>query len=347
MIHLLDYNLLLLLLCRPCWTSQYWNYDPNGEAGPAYWAETFAECGGMRQSPISIPRSGLQKASLPPLVLENYDLAPEEATLINNGHTVKLEMKPYKPEVTPVMSGGGLQHKYRLAQAHFHWGSSDLEGSEHQKSHTPFPMEMHLVHFKDSLPSIGDALAEGEHDSLAVLSVFVSVQLKSLVKLPSLDLLIAGLPNITEAGSKTKITSFPMSTLLPSKLDEFYRYNGSLTTPGCQEYVQWTVLKNPIFASLSQLMPFRDIKDADGNPLVDNFRPVQPLNGRQVLEVTTSSQSSSVLTPVVLTQPVDYDHLCLHDLAKLHKDLVSRQEELLHISKKVVDTILRKTTNIH
>ena len=29
MIHLLDYNLLLLLLCRPCWTSQYWNYDPN------------------------------------------------------------------------------------------------------------------------------------------------------------------------------------------------------------------------------------------------------------------------------------------------------------------------------
>merc|ERR1712179_479694 len=104
--------------------------------------------------------------------------------------------------------------------------------------------------------------------------------------------------------------------------------------------------KTPIFASLSQLMPFRDLKDSDDKPMVDNFRPVQPVNGRQILEVTASPVTRSALAPVVLNQDVDLDNLCLHDLASLHQDLTSRQKELLQLSTAVVDTILDKTTNI-
>ena len=37
-----------------------------------------------------------------------------------------------------------------------------------------------------------------------------------------------------------------------------------------------------IFIFLKQLESFRSLKDGDGNPLVDNFRPPLPLNGRYI-----------------------------------------------------------------
>ena len=70
---------------------------------------------------------------------------------------------------------------------------SVLTGSEHKKSHTAFPMEMQLVHYKvinsiktflkfsqDGFSNMETALKEDEFDSLAILSVLYSVQLRSL-----------------------------------------------------------------------------------------------------------------------------------------------------------------------
>lgn len=49
------------------------------------------------------------------------------------------------------------------------------------------------------------------------------------------------------------IAGFNLNNLLPAKKTEFYRYNGSLTTPDCYESVQWTVFSNPIEISAAQV----------------------------------------------------------------------------------------------
>ena len=48
---------------------------------------------------------------------------------------------------------------------------------------------------------------------------------------------------IIKSGKSAKMTAFPLVDLLPRNTDSFYRYNGSLTTPGCDEVVVWSVLR--------------------------------------------------------------------------------------------------------
>merc|ERR1740137_148741 len=275
--------LLLLLSLHLSLGGHGWNYDVKSESGPLHWEY---DCAGAEQSPVSLPGDAPVNV-LPPLVLEHYDQLPLSAMLRNNGHTVKITPQPKRPEATPTMSGGGLGHGYKLAQAHFHWGSADRRGSEHVIDTTAFPMELHLVHYKAVHSSLGEALQEGAFDSLAVLGVFFSVQLGGRGHLPSLDTVTAAMENITTANTEIEVTPFPISDLLPADLSHFYRYNGSLTTPSCNEIVQWTVLKQPVQISPSQLRPFRALLDADGHHLVDNFRPTQPIGSRDILLVET------------------------------------------------------------
>jgi carbonic anhydrase len=62
--------------------------------------------------------------------------------------------------------------------------------------------------------------------------------------------------------------------LLPESLD-YYKYDGSLTTPPCSEGVQWHVLKDPIELSQAQLTAFQTVFPV-------NARPIQNLNGRTI-----------------------------------------------------------------
>ena len=75
-----------------------------------------------------------------------------------------------------------------------------------------------------------------------------------------------------------------------------YRYWGSLTTPGCEEIVHWTVFSESMKISKNQWEQVvnKFEKDVDRG----NFRNVQELNGRTVViyddvEVTPDSQPTT------------------------------------------------------
>ncbi|XP_047739039.1 putative carbonic anhydrase 3, partial [Hyalella azteca] len=75
---------------------------------------------------------------------------------------------------------------------------------------------------------------------------------------------------------------YPLTSVLPRDLSRFYRYRGSLTTPKCNEVVTWTIFDDHVPVSDKQMARLRSLSDTEGDPLVNNFRPNQPLNGRIV-----------------------------------------------------------------
>ncbi len=66
-------------------------------------------------------------------------------------------------------------------------------------------------------------------------------------------------------------------------IQNFFRYSGSLTTPGCNEIVEWNVVDSPVIGfSENQFLKFQSLLDSYGLPILTNSRPIQNLNDRIV-----------------------------------------------------------------
>ena len=88
---------------------------------------------------------------------------------------------------------------------------------------------------------------------------------------------------VTYNSPAVETTMLSLNRLLPTKLNNYYRYPGSLTTPGCDEVVEWFVLDNPVLTiSDDQLLSFQSVEDNHGYPILSNSRPIQDINFRTV-----------------------------------------------------------------
>jgi carbonic anhydrase len=123
-------------------------------------------------------------------------------------------------------------------------------------SHIAFPMEMHLVN-KDA------------NGKLTVVGLFINARAKNETLAPLWDKLPA--PDAAPQDAEVDLTA-----LLPKDRSALV-YSGSLTTPPCSEDVNWIVLENPIEMSPQQIEAFRKL-------LHENNRPIQPTNGRRLLQ---------------------------------------------------------------
>ena len=221
--------------------AQHWGYA--GEAGPDQWSKLdpkFVMCAmGKNQSPIDL--SGFVEADLAPLA---FDYKAGATEIVNNGHTVQVNFAP----------GSSLKvagRTFELKQFHFH------APSENRVSGKQYPLEAHLVH------------ADKDGNLAVVAVMFGNGPANAL-----LDKLWPAMPAKDAKAALTAGTS--AMALLPANRD-YYRFNGSLTTPPCSEGVWWLVLKHPATVSKAQVDAF---SKAIG---FANNRPLQPVNARAVL----------------------------------------------------------------
>lgn len=223
--------------------AQHWGYE--GEAGPQNWSKldpNFGVCAsGKNQSPIDL--KGFIEADLKALKL---DYNASMVDILNNGHTVQVNYAPGSS-----LAVDGL--RFELKQFHFHAPSENKINGKH------LPLEGHLVHADND-------------GNLAVLAVMFQEGAANTL----LAKLWEKMPN--KAGEKSALpTGLSVSQLLPKERD-YYRFNGSLTTPQCSEGVRWFVIKKPLTASRAQIQQFSKAVGFANN------RPIQATNARSVLQ---------------------------------------------------------------
>jgi len=272
----------------------HWTYY-----GVEQWAEQYNQCEGKKQSPINFDSATVMATNFQPLYMGNYDTAEKAMTLTNNGHTVLLSWPKNHAEYgVPYVKDGGLSSVFNLAQLHFHWGSDSTQGSEHTLQSKRFPAEIHFVHYNTKYGTFANSTAHP--DGLAVVGVFVKAgEYVNKAFQPIAD----AMDDVIEEGSDSPLKmALSLKDLLPVSRSKFYRYSGSLTTPGCQEIVTWTVFDTPISVSENQLSKFRRLKTDGGLPLVNNYRPVQKLQGRSV-HVRSSASPTAVMSLAYILIP--------------------------------------------
>ena len=230
------------------------------------WSKTCVT--GMKQSPINVKTWDVQcNYALTSLWLSDEYYYSMDGTFENKGHTV--EFTPNSGTNAYMQTPVG---KYNLVQVHMHWGTGQGQGSEHLVDSVASELEVHFVHQKD-----GAVDATGS-DKYAVLSVRGTMwYVFSGGIFSKLDV-----TNIKTNGSNPiSVTGVYLSDLLPSNLDYYY-YQGSLTTPRCDEKVRWFLLKNTIGVPQTYLAKLRTVQDKSGEAITFNYRNTQALNGRIV-----------------------------------------------------------------
>jgi carbonic anhydrase len=228
-----------LALCPFCATpgfaQEHWDYS-----NPAAWPGACST--GTAQSPIDIVKAS--RANLPPLKIA----WPASAdTIVNNGHTIQLNFK----------SGGLLavgNNKFTpLNQFHFH------RPSEHKIGGKGFAMEVHFVHnYPDRTAVIGVLMVAGKPN-------------------PAFSHIVKSMPKKPEHGAKAHevpVKGVNPQALLPAS-HGYFRYAGSLTTPGCAEGVEWMLMDHPIEVAAADIAAFAKMYPNNARPARRDGREVQ------------------------------------------------------------------------
>lgn len=165
-----------------------------------------------------------------------------------------------------------------LNSLHFHWSNSDSTGSEHALDGTRYAACCHLV----------TTYTSGSTTKYAVVNRFFKKGAEN-----------AAVGKLLE---EANLASFDLTALYPNSIDEILMYEGSLTTPGCDEKVQWLVVPEILEMSEAQLTKMRAYTNQESvgtkSAINTNVRDLQALNGRVITKYASSG--TNVMYSMVL-----------------------------------------------
>jgi carbonic anhydrase len=254
-------------------------------------ADWPTQCLGKRQTPINFPSSTDGNDTYLPVnntrILFNTYTLVTGINMYQAIHDAKFAFKQsYMGDL--FFQKNGYFYKYNLKEIHFH------SPSEHTFNGTSYEMEMHLVHFKDT--SFFN-YANGN------FSVDPDAQQQILV----VGILFTKYDNKTNLNSNVNNTFIqalkmwnPLAIVDNFTLNDFVRsdkfflhYEGSLTTPACNETVNWVVMTQLERISTTQLSDFSNLLKSKGYTITN--RQIKPLNGRKIYY-----NDYSTFSPIVL-----------------------------------------------
>lgn len=240
---------ILRLLVTPTFSTAQESHPPHwtyaGPESPKHWGKLDPGYSSCSLGHMQAPID-VKHAKPANLAALKIDYQAVPLNIIDNGHTIQVN---YGAGSTLIVG----DKVYTLQQFHFHH-----PGEEHINGKT-FPLAAHLVH----------ADADGR---LAVIAVLFELGAPN----PLIDMLWNNIPVEKEKAQDVPSVSIRVQGLLPRDLG-YFTFAGSLTTPPCSEGVTWYVLKSYTSISPEQVAAF-----AKNYPM--NARPIQPTNGREILQ---------------------------------------------------------------
>jgi carbonic anhydrase len=256
-------SLCVVLICLPtslsAWSWQSPLFGPaeseqrdvpwsyQGDTGPKHWGALDKEFSACGGEQQSpVDLRGGRSLAYSPLTFR-YRSNP--LSILNDGRSVRVEYLPG----SHLIAGG---REYELTGFHFH-----LPG-EHRINGAAADMEIQLVH----------------RDRRGRIAV-VAVPIRAGRRMNStLSRIWDHMPPVGGQRYYGRQVGINPMFLLPARHD-YYTYVGSLTEPPCTEGVEWFVLKEPLEVDYSYIHRLAQVVGS-------NARPVQPLNGRAVLNVS-------------------------------------------------------------
>jgi len=303
--------------------SSTWDYDHQDE-----WEDSYSMCNNNDQSPIDIHTDEVVNDDSICDKEFAWDLNYTHSTfrMLNNGHALVLQaVTPSDIDCDGVCSGAyydenddqylalasneltiaSFENLFRdevnsdhthfcLDSFHFHWGTSDLYGSEHYVDGAAYPLEVHFVHYSchhadlsstlyhfSSESDVNTAESDGEDvHQLGVVGIFFDVVNESN---PAFDAMFddghfedVQYPN--KRDYTTIVQDLDLAELIPADIETagYYAYEGSLTTPPCTDIVRWHVMNARGTIGIDQMDKFRHLlADVYGTNAAPNYRELQ------------------------------------------------------------------------
>lgn len=250
----------------------HWGYE-NG--GVAEWAGMSCignnKCGGTQQSPVALTTPA--KAEPSKLTLPTALTTTTKYSVNDTGHAVMITIEDEDYKWTVVDAEKDPPTNYKLVQFHFHIGTDDKKGAEHTIDGKTYPLEVHLVLRDSKYSNFREAV---QHPGgVAVMAALLAVGAASNPE-DALEPIVKRM----EKPDETDGTELDLKKFFGGLEDpDYLTYSGSFTTPPCTEGIKWFVFKQKATVKTETLAQFRNLIAGHSK---DNFRPPQPLNGREV-----------------------------------------------------------------